>query len=168
MARVSHRLERVARELQREIGNILLNEAGDMRLHFVSITRVEVAPDLRTAKVFFSVIGETEAQEDCIQALERARNFIQRKISARLKMRFTPILSFHKDASIEGSIDICKVIDSVVAAEPEKLASDATEDTGPETEVENPNLLTDSGRIHLDPGSSESNAKAQGHKGEGM
>jgi ribosome-binding factor A len=127
MPRVSHRLERIARELQREVGNILISEAGDGRLHFVSVTKVELAPDLRTAKVFFSIIGNKEAQEACIQALERARKFIQRKISARMKMRFIPLLSFHKDDSIEGAIGVCKVIDSVVV-QPNKAKDDGTED----------------------------------------
>ncbi|MDQ7778652.1 MAG: 30S ribosome-binding factor RbfA [Planctomycetota bacterium] len=117
MPRESHRIERVARELQREVAGILLNETADQRLRFVSVTRVELSPDLRFARIYVSVLGDESTRESCMGALRRAKRFVQSRVNARFKMRYVPVISFHSDSSIAGAIDICKLIDSVVPKE---------------------------------------------------
>jgi len=100
------RYERVAEAIRREVGVILQEELKDPRLGFVTITQVEMTPDLRNAKVFFSVLGNDEQRAKTKSALDSSLGFIRRLIAQRIRLRFTPEISFHEDRSAEYSVQI--------------------------------------------------------------
>ena len=106
----SRRLERVASLLKAEIAAIVTQELTDPALGFVTLTEVVPAPDLRTAKVFVSVIGEEAAQARAMAVLRRARKYIQAETARRVALRTMPVLSFHLDDRIKKSLRISQLL----------------------------------------------------------
>jgi len=104
---------KVSEALKREIGSIIHGELKDPRLGFVTITRLELTPDLRYAKVFFSVLGKEEERQKSKEALESASGFIRRLIAQRIDLRLVPEISFHEDRSAEYSIRIQEALDKI-------------------------------------------------------
>lgn len=120
----NHRLAMMAREFLREIAKIVNFEMQDPRMKMVTITKVEPAPDVKTAKVYFSMIADEKGRAEAVRALQDARNFIRAQLRARMKsVRYIPELMFRFDQSIEGSIRISKLIDKVAAEREEAEAS---------------------------------------------
>jgi len=107
------RKEKVEHQLRREISVILHDELKDPRLGFITITNVEMAPDLRHAKIFYSILGKEEDYAKTKLALESAQGYIRHLIATRMMLRFTPELMFREDRSTEYSIHIQKVIDEI-------------------------------------------------------
>lgn len=107
------RQERVAQAIKKEICDIIQNELNDPRLGFVTVTRVELTPDLRYAKVFFSVLGKEEEQKKSKTALDSALGFIRCLIAQRIRLRFAPEISLYEDKSAEYSIRIQELLDEV-------------------------------------------------------
>ena len=97
------RIERVNGQIKREISRIIHQELGDPRLQFVTILRVDVSRDLRTAKVYFSALGENSAAEAAKRALTSAAGIIRRYVGGNVKMRYTPEFHFIYDRSAEFS-----------------------------------------------------------------
>lgn len=115
------RYEKVAAALKKEISNIIHDELKDPRLGFVTITQVDLTQDLRSAKVFFSVLGKKEDYQKTKEALESSLGFIRRLIARRVRLRFAPELMFREDHSSEFSIKIEKIINAIKEQdEPEK------------------------------------------------
>jgi len=97
----SRRLEQVAGLLQEELSHLLEREVKDPRMGFVTLTGVELSPDLRHARVYFSVLGDEEAVQQSLAALERAAGFLRHELSRRLTLRQVPELHFVLDRSGE-------------------------------------------------------------------
>jgi ribosome-binding factor A len=110
------RLDRVNQLLKEEISQLLQRELKDPRLGFVTVTEVEVARDLRTAKVFVSVLGTEAAWRASLEALESARGYIRNWLAPRLRMRAVPHLSFHPDRSMAHAARIQQVLEELRAA----------------------------------------------------
>lgn len=106
----SLRQQRVADFLRDEISEIIRREMRDPRLGFVSITRVEVSPDLRYAKVFASVYGSEEEQTATIDALNGATGFIRRLLKPRMRTRHIPELTFRLDRSLEYAEQVTRTL----------------------------------------------------------
>ncbi|HAJ56942.1 MAG TPA: 30S ribosome-binding factor RbfA [Candidatus Omnitrophica bacterium] len=100
------RADKVAEEIKREVGMIVQQEVRDPRLGFTTITHVELTPDLRFARIFFSVYGDQKQWEDTQSALEHAAGFIRRILGERLGLRYVPEILFKIDHSSEYSIAI--------------------------------------------------------------
>jgi len=107
------RNEKVAEAIRKEVSTILQDELRDPRLGFVTITNVEVTPDLRYAKIFFSVLGNEEAYAKTKKALDSGLGFIRRLIAERIQLRLVPELSFREDKSSEYSVRIQEVLDEI-------------------------------------------------------
>jgi ribosome-binding factor A len=107
------RSEKVAQEIKREVSVIVQEELHDPRLGFLTITRVDVTPDLRFARVFFSVYGDDETWKKTQAGLDHASGFIRRLIGERLGLRFVPEVAFRGDHSSEYSIVIEQEIDKI-------------------------------------------------------
>lgn len=128
-----HRRPMMARELLREIAKIVNFEMQDPRMKMVTITKIEPAPDLKTAKAYFSMIGSEKDRDLALRALQDARNWIRAQLRVRMRsVRYIPELTFKFDQSIEGSIRISKLIDKVQAEREEAEAN------RPEGEEEKP------------------------------
>jgi ribosome-binding factor A len=104
------RSTRVADLIQEEISDILMRSIKDPRVGFVTITRVSVTDDCRSAKVYFSVMGAEEEIERSLDGLDSAKGFIRKELGKRIRLRYTPDLFFQFDPSIEYAIHIEKVI----------------------------------------------------------
>lgn len=96
------RAQRVAEEIKREVSGILRTEIKDPRMAsgFISVTSVEVTRDLRHAKIFVSIYGNEDEQNQTIQALTKAAGFIRTEIGRRIRLRHTPEVTIHLDKSI--------------------------------------------------------------------
>lgn len=109
---------RINAEVQKELSSILRMEIKDPRIAaMTSVTGAQVAPDLKTCKVYISVLGDDRAKEDTIRGLRSAEGFIRRLLARNLNLRNTPELSFVLDQSIEYGVHMSKLIDEVVEKE---------------------------------------------------
>ena len=103
-------MDRVNTLVRQEISRILAVEMNDPRLSsLISITEVRTSRDLRSAKVYFSVLGDEDAKRDALSALENAGGYIHRTMKRNLSLKFAPFLSFQLDESIEqgaGMLDL--------------------------------------------------------------
>ena len=107
------RQERVAQAIKEEVSRIVHDELNDPRLGFVTITRVELALDMRFAKIFFSVLGKEEEIKKTREALDSSRGFIQRLLAQRVKLRFATEIAFREDRSCEYSIRIQEILQEI-------------------------------------------------------
>jgi len=107
------RYQKVAEELRKELSNIIHDEIKDPRLGFVTVARVELTPDLRYAKVFYSVLGKEEDYVKTQKALDSATGFIRRLVAQRIQLRFAPEIAFKEDHSSEYSIRIEEVLNEI-------------------------------------------------------
>ena len=118
------RPDRVADQIRGELGQLLAREVHDPRIGVVTITRVQVTPDLQHARVFYTSYGDDRAQRNSGRALHRAIPFLRRQIGARLRLRRVPELEFLYDESIAGQDRIEQLLHEIHAAED----SDAPDD----------------------------------------
>lgn len=99
--------------VREEISLLLQRELKDPRLGFVTVTEVDVAKDLRTAKVYVSVLGSEAELRASLAALESARGFIRNWLVPRLRMRAVPHLTFHPDRSMAHAAHIQTVLEGL-------------------------------------------------------
>ncbi|MGD2174959.1 MAG: 30S ribosome-binding factor RbfA [Candidatus Brocadiaceae bacterium] len=102
---------RIEELLRRELSNIVLYELKDPRTGFVTITRVELSGDQRSAEVLLTVRGPQEQTSETLAALRHARGYIQGLIGERLVLRYTPVLSFSEDSEVREAMRIEELID---------------------------------------------------------
>jgi ribosome-binding factor A len=121
------RLDRVNQLIREEISLLLQRELKDPGLGFVTVTEVEVARDLRTARVYVSVLGTEEQWRSSLLALERARGFIRNWLVPRLRLRAVPHLTFHPDRSMAHAAHIQRLLEELRARE----GGDAGGEAGP-------------------------------------
>ena len=119
------RIEKLQELIKQEIGKILLMDIKDSRIGFVTVTGVEMTGDLREAKVFVSIMGNDEQIKTSWEGLQSALGFIRREIGKRIKIRFTPEISFELDKSLDYSEHIQKLLLKVKAEESDKIELDA-------------------------------------------
>jgi len=105
------RRDRVASQIQRELGDVLLNEVKDPRVKFCSVTHVEMSPDLSYANVKVSILGDDQQKRDGLAGLESANGFIRREISHRLGLRTASELKFKLDQSAEQLMYIDQLLE---------------------------------------------------------
>jgi ribosome-binding factor A len=104
-------MRRINEVLREVIGSAIATDLSDPRIGFVTVTSVETSPDLRTAKVYISVLGDEEAREATLTALHSSHGVLQSKIAAETRMKRTPTLSFHYDATVEQGMRISRLLD---------------------------------------------------------
>ena len=107
------RTESVGRQIQAELSELIQRQLKDPRLGYVTLTGVRMTPDLRTAKVYVSVMGEAEARADSLKALNHAAPFLRRELGKRLRLRNTPELLFDQDETIEHGTRINELLDGL-------------------------------------------------------
>lgn len=97
---MSFRPERLAEAIKKEVSDLLREELKDPRIGFVTITGVEVTKDLRYANIYASVLGSRTEQKASIEALQKAQGFIRSELGRRIRLRYTPEITFKLDESI--------------------------------------------------------------------
>jgi len=106
------RPQRLGDLIQREVSELIRLEVRDPRVGMITITSVDVSPDLSHAKVFFTILEKQKLQET-LEGLKRSAGFLRSQLSKRIKMYTTPELRFEYDESVERGDRISRLIDSV-------------------------------------------------------
>lgn len=114
------RPERVANAIRREISVMIQEELKDPRIAFTTITNVEITPDLRYAKIYYTVLGSEKEARSTEIALNNAKGFIKNGIGDRLKLRFTPEITFKMDKSAEYADKMDRLFDKLRQGTEEK------------------------------------------------
>jgi ribosome-binding factor A len=107
------RPDRVADQVRGEIASLLSRDVHDPGIGFVTITRVQISPDLQQARVFYTSLGDDKARATTDRALHRAAPFLRRQIGARLRLRRVPELRFTYDASVAGQDRIEQILNDL-------------------------------------------------------
>ena len=110
MKRRSHRPERVSELIRQAVGAFLTGTVRDPRIGFVTVTGVEVSPDLSHANVRVSVMGSDEEKATSLEGLASAARFLRAQLSKELQLRTSPELHFHLDRGIEHAQHIDRVL----------------------------------------------------------
>jgi ribosome-binding factor A len=112
---MAHRLERLNSLLRQELSELLRLEVKNPKLStgLISITEVEIAPDLKYAKVFVSSLGGVEEKNSVLASLRSAGGFLRGELAKNLRMRVVPELDFQWDESIEHGAHILELLDKV-------------------------------------------------------
>ncbi|TAH67015.1 MAG: 30S ribosome-binding factor RbfA [Anaerolineaceae bacterium] len=105
---------RINGEVKKELSILINREIKDPRIHpMTSVIDVEVAPDLKTAKVYISVMGDEESKKETYQGLKSAASYMRGQLARSLNLRNTPELTFILDNSIEYGVNMSKLIDEI-------------------------------------------------------
>lgn len=121
MKKNPQRPHRVGDQIQKELADLLRNEVKDPRVGAVTITQVDVSPDLSHATVHFTHLAGREHAAETVAALTRTAGFLRSGLSHRLDLYSVPQLHFAYDDSIEAGMRLSQLIDDAVAAD-KKLA----------------------------------------------
>jgi ribosome-binding factor A len=105
------RMRRINEVLREVIGAAIATDLSDPRIGFVTVTSVDTSPDLRSAKVHVSVLGEEDAREQALEGLRSSHGVLQAKIAAETRMKRTPTLSFHYDPTVERGMRISRLLE---------------------------------------------------------
>ena len=115
---MSRRTERVSVLLHEEISHLLIEAMHDPRLgRLVTVTKVDITPDLHFATVLVTVLGDADVQREAMEGLDSATGFLRREIGQRLKLKRTPELRFALDGSIEMGDRVLDLLDSIKSQE---------------------------------------------------
>ncbi len=106
----SYRPARIAEVIREVAAETILFKMQDPRIRGVTVTRVEVPSDLQSAKIYVSVMGSDSDVEQCLYGLNHSAGYVQRHLADRLKLRYTPALSFHIDKGLKNSQDVHKLL----------------------------------------------------------
>lgn len=112
------RTDRVNALLQRELAQLISEELNDPRISFATVTAVETTPDLRSARVHVSVLGDDEQAQGAIAALERAKRHLRKELGERTDLRFVPDLVFLSDRSAARAARISTLLRQARENEP--------------------------------------------------
>jgi len=125
---MSRRTEQIGEAIREEVASIISQGLKDPRIGFVTITRAQVTPDLRHAKIFFGVLGDTAQRDKTQTGLRQAAGFIRREVGKRLKLRFTPELTFQYDVGIDATDRVARLLEETQAPESTELDDDVHDD----------------------------------------
>ena len=119
---MNRRVVRVAELIKREMGKIMIEDFKNQEIGFVTITDVELTPDLKLAKVFFSVYGPPEKQKQTEKILEEATPFFRKEIGQRIQLRFVPALRFYYDQTQEKAGHVFEILGKIKREEEKKCS----------------------------------------------
>ncbi|MFM8952614.1 MAG: 30S ribosome-binding factor RbfA [Planctomycetaceae bacterium] len=114
----SRRLLKAAAAVREVVSMAILAQVRDPRVRGVTVTRVEMAPDMRNATVHVSVMGTPAQQQLALRGLANSAGFLQSQIADKIETRYTPRLRFELDGGVKHSLEIARVLGSVLPAEP--------------------------------------------------
>lgn len=129
---------RINGEVQNVLAELIRGQIKDPRISpWTSVVSVEVAPDLKSCKVWISVLGDEEARKSTLEGLRSAEGFLKNQLARIINLRNTPQISFVMDQSIEYGVNMARRIDEVIAQD-DANARDREEgsDTDPDEEKE--------------------------------
>jgi ribosome-binding factor A len=111
---MSRRLLKAAEAIRGVVSMAILTELRDPRVKNVTVVGVEVLPDMKSAKVFVSIMGTEKEQQLGLSGLQNAAGFLQKKIAERLVARYTPRLTFVLDKGVKQSLEVSRILREVL------------------------------------------------------
>jgi len=124
---VSRRTERLSEEIREEVALLIASELKDPRIGFVTVTRVEVTPDLRTARIYVGVLGTEKQRTTSLAGLKQGAGFLRRALGRTLRLRYTPELLFQYDEGLEASDRVAKLL-AEIGSSPTVAPEDSEDD----------------------------------------
>lgn len=119
--KITSRTIRINELLKVELGNLIEKYLEHKQDCLLSVTEVQITPDLRQAKVYVSVLGNDENKKEVLKALYRKRVFFQRLISKNIMLKYTPILDFQIDTRIEAGDKVLAILEELEKNEKHKI-----------------------------------------------
>jgi ribosome-binding factor A len=104
-------MRRVNETIREVLGDAITADLKDPRIGFVTVTGVDTSPDLRSARVYVSVLGDEEQRERSLSGLRSSHGVLQRKIATEMRLKRTPTLTFEYDDSVERGDRISRLLD---------------------------------------------------------
>jgi ribosome-binding factor A len=111
---MSRRLLKAAEAIRGVVSMAILTELRDPRVKGVTVVGVEVLPDMKSAKVYVSIMGSEKDQHLGLSGLQNAAGFLQKKIAERIESRYTPRLTFVLDQGVKNSLEINRILREVL------------------------------------------------------
>src|SRR4051812_23509948 len=134
----SRRVLKAAEAIREVVSMAILTDVRDPRIEGVTVTYVEVSPDMRQAKVHVSIMGDEKQQQLCLHGLRSSAGYLQSKISDRIDTRYTPRLRFELDEGVKKSLAISRMLHELLpdnnpsaenmSGDTEQATADADED----------------------------------------
>ena len=125
------RTQRIESEIQRVLATLIAREVKDPRVGNVTVTAVSVAPDMGSARVFFTPFASLHSPEEVHAGLSRAAGFLRGQLGRRLALRHAPRLEFVFDESVESAARLTHLIDQAVAEDRAGAVADPSEAASP-------------------------------------
>ena len=130
----SRRIQKAAEAIREVVSMAILTDLNDPRVRNVTVTYVEVSPDMRHAKVHVSIMGDESQQKLSFRGLESAAGYLQSKMAKQIETRYTPRLQFVLDMGVKRSIEMAKILKEVLPNDGE--SADALAPNGLERDVD--------------------------------
>jgi ribosome-binding factor A len=120
MQKVTNRPQRVAELLKRELAMLIPGAVRDPHVGAVTLTHAEVARDLSSAKIYFTLLGDASKAKETERALNRAAGFLRHELRERVILRAIPNLRFYYDESVARGVRLTSLIDKAIAEDKPK------------------------------------------------
>jgi ribosome-binding factor A len=117
---MSRRLLKAAEAIRGVVSMAILTDVRDPRVKNVTVVGVEVLPDMKSAKVFVSIMGTEKEQQLALAGLQNSAGFLQKKLTERIESRYTPRLTFVLDKGVKKSLEVARILKEVLPPEPEQ------------------------------------------------
>lgn len=124
----TRRTAKVAEAIRQVVSSAILFELRDPRVKNVTVLSAEVAPDLKTAKVYVSVMGDEKMTRRSLQGLNSSRGWLQSKIADELQLRYTPVITFVIDKGVKNSLAVAEILRQIQREHPERQEQEDDED----------------------------------------
>ena len=111
---MSRRLLKAAEAIREVVSMAILTELRDPRVKNVTVVSVDMAPDMKSAKVNISIMGDEKQQAVTLSGLQNSAGFLQRKIADRIESRYTPRLTFVIDKGVKNSLEVLRILNEVL------------------------------------------------------
>ena len=105
------RMRRINEVMREVIGSAIASDLEDPRIGFVTVTSVETSPDLRSARVYVSVLGDADEREATLAALRSSHGMLQAAIARGARMKYTPKLTFRYDEGPERGVRLARLLE---------------------------------------------------------
>ena len=129
----SRRLLKAAEAIREVVSMAILTEIRDPRVQHVTVTGVEVAPDMKSAKVIISVMGDEGRQHLCLRGLQNAAGFLQSKIADRIDTRYIPRLTFSLDTGLKKGLEVNRILADLAREREQSASNSAASESSEET-----------------------------------
>jgi len=136
----ARRLLKAGEAIREVVAMAILTEIRDPRVKNITVIGVEVAPDMREAKVLISIMGSESQQATSLRGLQNSAGFLQAKIAERIDTRFTPKLTFVADEGVKKSLAVAQILDQIAL---EKQKSESAIEPSNNADISDEDLTVD-------------------------